>query len=42
MLFADGWSGLPLITGAQSRAINAENPRGEKGRGGTAASSLGP
>ena len=31
-----------LITGGQSRAINGENPRGEKGRGGTAASNLGP
>ena len=37
-----GWGGLPLITGGQSRAINGENPRGEKGRGGTAASNLGP
>jgi hypothetical protein len=34
-----------LITekhGRRSRAVNAENPRGEKGKGGTAASHLGP
>ena len=37
-----GLGGLPLITGGKSRAINAENPRGEKGRGGMAASHLGP
>ena len=34
--------GLPMLTGGRSRAINAENPRGEKGGGGTAASFLGP
>ena len=34
--------GLPYLTGGESRAINAENPRGEKGKGGTAASHLGP
>ena len=28
-----GWGGLPLITGGQSRAINGENPRGEKREG---------
>ena len=33
---------MPFIVNARSRAINAENPRGEKGAGGTAASHLGP
>ena len=32
---------LPLLCDGVSRAINAENPTGEKGRGGTAASNLG-
>ena len=32
---------MPLIVKGQSRAINAENPRGEKGGGGKAASNLG-
>ena len=32
---------LPLIEPGRSRAINAENPYGEKGRGGTAAGNLG-
>ena len=41
-MFWNNWGSLPLITGGQSRAINGENPRGEKGRGGMAASVLGP
>ena len=40
--FTNSLSGLPLIKGGQSRSINAENPTGEKGRGGMAASPLGP
>lgn len=35
-------STLPLLTGGRSRSITAENTRGEKGRGGMAASNLGP
>lgn len=34
-------NGLPLIEPGRSRAINAENPRGEKGKGGMASSDLG-
>ena len=34
--------GLPRYMGGKSRAITAENPTGEKGRGGMAASDLGP
>ena len=41
-MFGNSWGSLPLITGGQSRAINGENPRGEKGKGGMAASELGP
>ena len=41
-MFFNTWGNLPLITGGQSRAINGENPRGEKGKGGMAASDLGP
>jgi len=37
-----GISSLPLLNNGRSRAINAENPRGEKGKGGMAASHLGP
>lgn len=33
---------LPFIRNGRSRAINAENPSGEKGRGGMQASHLGP
>ena len=33
---------MPVLLNGRSRAINAENPRGEKGRGGMAASNLGP
>lgn len=40
--FFTGLGSLPLLSGGQSRAINAENPRGEKGGGGKAASHLGP
>lgn len=40
-MFFNSVSTLPLITDESSRAINAENPRGEKGAGGTAASGLG-
>ena len=35
-------SSLSLNRNMRSRSINAENPAGEKGRGGTAASRLGP
>lgn len=41
-MFGFGWDSLALLTGGQSRAINGENPRGEKGRGGMASSGLGP
>jgi hypothetical protein len=37
-----GLSSLPLVNNGRSRAINAENPRGEKGKGGMASSHLGP
>ena len=40
--FSNGLSGLPLIKNGRSRCINAENPKGEKGKGGMAASHLGP
>ena len=33
---------LPFARQEKSRSINAENPRGEKGKGGMAASPLGP
>lgn len=35
-------SGLALLRKGKSRSINWENPTGEKGKGGTAASNLGP
>ncbi|MCI9125047.1 MAG: DUF2961 domain-containing protein [Eubacterium sp.] len=38
----EGLAGLARQKYAKSRAVNAENPTGEKGRGGMAASSLGP
>lgn len=42
-LFNDGsLGGLPFLRRGRSRAINAENPRGEKGKGGMSASVLGP
>ena len=37
----NGLSVLPMTNHGRSRAINAENPRGEKGKGGMAASHLG-
>ena len=37
-----GLGALPLSKHMKSRAINAENPTGEKGKGGRAASPLGP
>ena len=40
--FLNGMSSLALQKKGKSRAINAENPRGEKGKGGMAASELGP
>ncbi len=41
-IFQQGLSTLPLMNNGRSRSINAENPRGEKGRGGMSASILGP
>lgn len=41
-IYSGGLSMLPRITGGKSRAVNAENPHGEKGKGGMAASRLGP
>lgn len=41
-MFWNQWRDIPVITGGSSRAINGENPRGEKGKGGMAASTLGP
>lgn len=41
-MFASSLSSLPLIQNARSRTINCENPTGEPGRGGMAASHLGP
>lgn len=40
--FMNGLSTLPLLSNGRSRAINAENPNGEKGKGGMASSHLGP
>ncbi|ETT63332.1 hypothetical protein C173_23592 [Paenibacillus sp. FSL R7-277] len=40
--FLGGLSALPLLKTGRSRAVNAENPKGEKGKGGMAASHLGP
>ncbi len=39
--FDTGLFTLPLYTGGRSRAVNAENPKGEKGKGGMSASALG-
>ena len=39
--FTGGLGGIALAKHGKSRAINAENPHGEKGRGGMAASHLG-
>ena len=41
-LFFNTEATLPIITGESSRAVNAENPRGERGGGGKSASALGP
>ena len=40
--FTGGLGGIALAKHGKSRAINAENPHGEKGRGGMEASHLGP
>lgn len=40
--YLGGLGSLPLAKQGRSRAINAENPHGEKGKGGMAASPLGP
>ena len=40
--FTGGLGGIALAKHGRSRAINAENPHGEKGKGGMAASHLGP
>lgn len=40
--FMGGLGTLPMAKHGRSRAINAENPTGEKGKGGMAASPLGP
>jgi len=40
-LAAGGMAAMPFLTRGKSRAINAENPTGEKGKGGMAASPLG-
>ena len=40
--FTGGLGGIALAKHGRSRAINAENPHGEKGKGGMAASELGP
>lgn len=42
MIFPGNVSMMPYLTHGKSRAINAENRTGEKGRGGMAASPLGP
>ena len=41
LIFPGNAGMLPYLTHGKSRAINAENRKGEKGRGGTAASRLG-
>lgn len=40
-MFTNSLTTLPFSTGGKSRAINAENPTGERGKGGTTASHLG-
>ena len=40
--FTGGLGGIALAKHGRSRAINAENPHGEKGKGGMAASEVGP
>ena len=41
-MFYDLLSGAAELKNWRSRSINAENPTGEKGRGGMAVSPLGP
>ena len=41
LLTAGGIAAMPFLSQGKSRAINAENPMGEKGKGGMAASPLG-
>jgi len=41
-MFYGGLAGMPVLRNVKSRAVNAENPTGEKGKGGMAASVLGP
>lgn len=41
-IFSAGLGALPFMSGGRSRAVNAENPYGEKGKGGMKASALGP
>lgn len=40
--FLHSLGGLPFRTRGQSRAVNAENPTGESGKGGMKTSALGP
>lgn len=40
--YGDSLGSLPFMKQGRSRAITAENPTGEKGKGGTASSHLGP
>ena len=42
MIFPGDISMMPYLTRGKSRAINAENRTGEKGRGGMESSPLGP
>ena len=42
MIFPGDISKMPYLTHGKSRAINAENRTGEKGRGGMESSPLGP
>ena len=39
--FLNSFQTLPILSDEESRTINAENPRGERGAGGQAASPLG-
>ncbi|MCD2345843.1 glycoside hydrolase family 172 protein [Clostridium guangxiense] len=40
--FITGLGSLPIMNNGRTRTINAENPKGEKGKGGMASSNLGP
>ena len=42
MIFPGDISKMPYLTHGKSRAINAENRTGEKGKGGMASSALAP